>query len=76
MSAISRRKTLIIGASRGLGLVLANELVRRGWQVIATTRQGGGELQANAAATARSAPTARQSTTHINQRSDDPKETA
>ncbi|MFF2580079.1 SDR family NAD(P)-dependent oxidoreductase [Streptomyces goshikiensis] len=48
MSAISRRKALIIGASRGLGLVLANELVRRGWQVIATTRQGGVELQANA----------------------------
>ncbi|MFE3996113.1 SDR family NAD(P)-dependent oxidoreductase [Streptomyces goshikiensis] len=48
MSVISHRKALIIGASRGLGLVLSNELVRRGWQVIATTRQGGGELQANA----------------------------
>ncbi|MFC6880483.1 MULTISPECIES: SDR family NAD(P)-dependent oxidoreductase [Actinomadura] len=41
-------RALIIGASRGLGLVLANELVRRGWQVIATARQSGGELQAAA----------------------------
>ncbi|MFI9235407.1 SDR family NAD(P)-dependent oxidoreductase [Streptomyces sp. NPDC053079] len=46
MSATSNRKALVIGASRGLGLVLANELARRGWRVIATTRQGGGELQA------------------------------
>lgn len=50
MSATSDRKALIIGASRGLGLVLANELARRDWLVIATTRQSGGELQANAAA--------------------------
>ncbi|WP_214317774.1 SDR family NAD(P)-dependent oxidoreductase [Nonomuraea sediminis] len=48
MSATSNRQALIIGASRGLGLVLAGELVRRGWRVIATTRQSGGELQANA----------------------------
>ncbi|WP_433251564.1 SDR family NAD(P)-dependent oxidoreductase [Streptosporangium sp. CA-135522] len=48
MSATSNRQALIIGASRGLGLVLANELARRGWRVIATTRQSGGELQANA----------------------------
>lgn len=46
MSATSDRQALIIGASRGLGLVLADELARRGWRVIATTRQGGGELQA------------------------------
>ncbi|MEV6830737.1 SDR family NAD(P)-dependent oxidoreductase [Amycolatopsis sp. NPDC051102] len=32
---------LVIGASRGLGLVLAEELDRRGWHVITTTRQGG-----------------------------------
>lgn len=31
---------LVIGASRGLGLVLARELTRRGWDVIATTRDG------------------------------------
>ncbi|WIX84636.1 SDR family NAD(P)-dependent oxidoreductase [Amycolatopsis sp. DG1A-15b] len=33
---------LVIGASRGLGLglVLVHELERRGWQVIATTRDG------------------------------------
>jgi NAD(P)-dependent dehydrogenase (short-subunit alcohol dehydrogenase family) len=48
VSATSNRQALVIGASRGLGLVLANELARRGWGVIATTRQGGGELQANA----------------------------
>ncbi|MFI6735382.1 SDR family NAD(P)-dependent oxidoreductase [Nonomuraea sp. NPDC050451] len=45
---MSNRQALIIGASRGLGLVLANELARRGWRVIATTRRSGGELQANA----------------------------
>ncbi|MCU1648737.1 MAG: 3-oxoacyl-ACP reductase [Nocardia sp.] len=48
MSTTSDRRALIIGASRGLGLVLAIELTRRGWQVVATARQGGGELQANA----------------------------
>lgn len=48
MSATSPRKALVIGASRGLGLVLVTELVRRGWQVIATTRENGGELRANA----------------------------
>ncbi|TCO45261.1 SDR family NAD(P)-dependent oxidoreductase [Actinocrispum wychmicini] len=41
------RQALVIGASRGLGLVLANELARRHWRVIATARRGGGELQAN-----------------------------
>lgn len=45
---MSERHALIIGASRGLGLVLADELTRRDWRVIATTRQGGGELQASA----------------------------
>ncbi|TDD92632.1 SDR family NAD(P)-dependent oxidoreductase [Actinomadura rubrisoli] len=45
---MSNRQALIIGASRGLGLVLANELARRGRRVIATTRQSGGELQADA----------------------------
>jgi NAD(P)-dependent dehydrogenase (short-subunit alcohol dehydrogenase family) len=42
------RQALIIGASRGLGLVLADELARRGWRVIATTRQIGGGLRARA----------------------------
>jgi NAD(P)-dependent dehydrogenase (short-subunit alcohol dehydrogenase family) len=37
-------QALVIGASRGLGLVLTHELVRRGWEVIATTR---GEPYAN-----------------------------
>ncbi|MFI7004527.1 SDR family NAD(P)-dependent oxidoreductase [Nocardia sp. NPDC050175] len=50
MSATTNRRALVIGASRGLGLVLADELARRDWQVIATTRQGGGELQATAEA--------------------------
>ncbi|WP_435593093.1 SDR family NAD(P)-dependent oxidoreductase [Nocardia sp. bgisy118] len=48
MSATSHRQALVIGASRGLGLVLADELARRGWRVIATTRRSGGWLQANA----------------------------
>jgi NAD(P)-dependent dehydrogenase (short-subunit alcohol dehydrogenase family) len=33
------RHALIIGASRGLGLGLARELIARGWQVIGTARQ-------------------------------------
>jgi NAD(P)-dependent dehydrogenase (short-subunit alcohol dehydrogenase family) len=48
VSVMHGRQALVIGASRGLGLVLANELARRGWRVIATARQNGGELQANA----------------------------
>ncbi|MFI9505094.1 SDR family NAD(P)-dependent oxidoreductase [Nocardia sp. NPDC052566] len=48
MSATPHRRALVIGASRGLGLVLASELIRRGWHVIATTRRSGGELQAHA----------------------------
>ncbi|PXX71127.1 NAD(P)-dependent dehydrogenase (short-subunit alcohol dehydrogenase family) [Nocardia tenerifensis] len=45
MSATPDRRALVVGASRGLGLVLVDELARRGWQVIATTRRPGGELQ-------------------------------
>ncbi|WP_280427516.1 SDR family NAD(P)-dependent oxidoreductase [Nocardia brasiliensis] len=37
---------LVLGAARGLGLVLAGELVRRGRRVVATTRSTGGELAA------------------------------
>jgi NAD(P)-dependent dehydrogenase (short-subunit alcohol dehydrogenase family) len=33
-----RKTALVVGASRGLGLGLATELARRGWQVIATVR--------------------------------------
>src|SRR4051812_23690221 len=32
------RRALIIGASRGIGLGLAEELVRRGWHVFASQR--------------------------------------
>ncbi len=39
------RTALVVGASRGLGLVLAGELARRGWHVIATTRRKSAELQ-------------------------------
>lgn len=35
---MTARKALIIGASRGLGLGLVNELVNDGWQVTATVR--------------------------------------
>lgn len=44
----SQRHALVIGASRGLGLVLVNELARRDWRVIATAREAGGELRADA----------------------------
>jgi len=33
---------LLIGASRGLGLALAGEYLKRGWQVVATERGGSG----------------------------------
>ncbi|MEU6992506.1 SDR family NAD(P)-dependent oxidoreductase [Streptomyces sp. NPDC046465] len=42
------RHALVIGASRGLGLVLTDELARRGWHVVATARQAGDELRASA----------------------------
>lgn len=48
MSTTPHRQALVVGASQGLGLVLADELARRGWRVIATTRQDGGELRARA----------------------------
>ncbi|MDH6707299.1 NAD(P)-dependent dehydrogenase (short-subunit alcohol dehydrogenase family) [Kitasatospora sp. MAA19] len=48
MSTTTDRRALVIGASRGLGLVLADELARRDWHVIATARRGGGELHARA----------------------------
>ena len=38
----SRRTALIVGASRGLGLALAKEYARRGWQVIGTVRAEAG----------------------------------
>jgi NAD(P)-dependent dehydrogenase (short-subunit alcohol dehydrogenase family) len=34
------KKLLLIGASRGLGFALAEEYLRRGWQVVATERGG------------------------------------
>ena len=45
------RAALVVGASRGLGLGLAAELQRRGWNVVATMRDQAGErrLQALAA---------------------------
>lgn len=36
------RTALVVGASRGLGLGLAAELRRRGWDVVATVRDDGG----------------------------------
>lgn len=39
-SANQQAVALIVGASRGLGLALAEEYVDRGWQLIATVREG------------------------------------
>lgn len=36
----SSKKLLLIGASRGLGLALAEEYLKRGWEVVATERDG------------------------------------
>lgn len=38
MNGLSKRTALIVGASRGLGLGLAEQLLKRGWRVIATVR--------------------------------------
>ena len=38
MTETIERTALVVGASRALGLELATELLRRDWQVIATTR--------------------------------------
>jgi NAD(P)-dependent dehydrogenase (short-subunit alcohol dehydrogenase family) len=38
MTSNTQQTALIIGASRGLGLALAAEYLKRGWQVIATVR--------------------------------------
>jgi NAD(P)-dependent dehydrogenase (short-subunit alcohol dehydrogenase family) len=35
---------LIIGASRGLGLAIVEQYLKRGWTVVATARSGGGPL--------------------------------
>ncbi len=45
---MSPKQALVVGASRGLGLVLAGELIRRGWHVIATTRRDSPALRAMA----------------------------
>jgi NAD(P)-dependent dehydrogenase (short-subunit alcohol dehydrogenase family) len=42
----SSKQALIIGASRGLGLGLARELLGRGWQVVATVRKPSEGLEA------------------------------
>jgi NAD(P)-dependent dehydrogenase (short-subunit alcohol dehydrogenase family) len=44
------RRALVIGASRGLGLLLAGELARRGAHVVATARRDDAELRALARA--------------------------
>ena len=44
---------LIVGASRGLGLGLAGEYARRGWRVIGTVRDAGGESALRGAGAAR-----------------------
>jgi NAD(P)-dependent dehydrogenase (short-subunit alcohol dehydrogenase family) len=44
------RTALVVGASRGLGLGLAAELQRRGWDVVATVRDQAGERRLQALA--------------------------
>ena len=44
------RWALVVGASRGLGLGLAAELKRRGWNVVATVRDTAGESRVQALA--------------------------
>jgi NAD(P)-dependent dehydrogenase (short-subunit alcohol dehydrogenase family) len=44
------RTALVVGASRGLGLGLAAELRRRGWNVVATVRDQAGERRLRALA--------------------------
>jgi NAD(P)-dependent dehydrogenase (short-subunit alcohol dehydrogenase family) len=39
---MATRTALVVGASRGLGLGLAAELLRRGWRVVATARDDAG----------------------------------
>jgi NAD(P)-dependent dehydrogenase (short-subunit alcohol dehydrogenase family) len=41
MGTSSRRSVLLIGASRGLGLAMAEEYLERGWQVTGTGRGSG-----------------------------------
>ncbi|NTF44425.1 SDR family NAD(P)-dependent oxidoreductase [Rhizobium rhizogenes] len=36
---------LLIGASRGLGLAMASEFLKRGWNVVGTVRAGGGRTR-------------------------------
>ncbi|MEZ5857022.1 MAG: SDR family NAD(P)-dependent oxidoreductase [Hyphomicrobiaceae bacterium] len=43
MSGKTKGTALIVGASRGLGYALAEDLLRRGWDVIGTVRATGGE---------------------------------
>jgi NAD(P)-dependent dehydrogenase (short-subunit alcohol dehydrogenase family) len=47
---MNNRWALIIGASRGLGLGLAVELQRRGWNVVGTVREAAGERRLQALA--------------------------
>ena len=43
---MAKNKTaLIVGASRGLGLALAQEFLDRGWNVVGTVREGKRGLQ-------------------------------
>lgn len=46
MPAKSQQTALLIGASRGLGLGLAQEYLSRGWRVIATARDAAPKLEA------------------------------
>lgn len=43
-----QKSALIVGASRGLGWGLAREYLRRGWQVVATVREGSADTALHA----------------------------
>ncbi len=45
MSDTPSKRALIVGASRGLGLGLAETLLQRGWAVTATQRKAGSDLE-------------------------------
>ena len=42
---MQNKSAVIIGASRGLGFAIVQELLERGWRVVGTVRQEAGPLR-------------------------------